>query len=146
MIDDAAIHALFARYERLFNMALGGDDVNMDEVAALYATEFIGAAPAGVRAGRNDDGFRQAIAEGYAQYRTIGTKSMRIRGLHLTPIDAQHCLVRVAWTANYARDDLPETAIDFDVAYFVQTLDGTPKVFGWVTGDEEGVLRAHGIL
>lgn len=145
MTDDV-IHALFARYERLFNAALQGDDGNMDEVTTLYATEFIGAAPAGVRAGRNDDAFRQAIAEGYARYRSIGTKSMRIRDIQLTAIDAQHCMARVAWTATYARDDLPETAIDFDVTYFVQTLDGTPKVFGWVTGDEEGALRAHGIL
>jgi hypothetical protein len=38
---------LFERYARLFNQALDGR-ADMDEVAALYAPELIGAAPAGV--------------------------------------------------------------------------------------------------
>ena len=40
----------------------------------------------------------------------------------------------------------PDVAIDFDVHYFVQKLDGEPKVFGWVSGDEQALLRKHGIL
>jgi len=144
-MTDAAIRALFERYERLFNAALGGD-VDMDAIAALYATDVIGAAPAGVRAANNDAAFRQVMAEGYAQYRAIGTKSMRIRDIRVTPIDDLHCLAQVGWTATYARADLPETAIDFEVAYLVQTLDGTPKVFGWITGDEQQALKDRGII
>ena len=30
--------------------------------------------------------------------------------------------------------------------YFVQKLDGEPKVFGWVSGDEQALLRKHGII
>jgi len=36
-------------------------------------------------------------------------------------------------------------AIDFDVHYLVQKLDGDPKIFGWVSGDEQALLRKHGI-
>lgn len=142
---DTGVRALFERYESLFNRALGGD-ADVDEVAALYSAEFIGAAPAGVKAGKNDSQFRQVLTQGYARYRAIGTKEMRIRNVCLSPIDDLHCVARVAWTATYGRDGQPDVTIDFDVHYFVQTLDGKPKVFGWVTGDEQAVLRQHGII
>ena len=145
-MNEAAVGKLFERYERLFNQSLCGDNVDMDEVASLYASEFIGAASAGVMTGRNDDKFKQVIAQGYAHYRGIGTKEMRIRDVRLTQIDDHHCLAHIAWTATYARKDLPETAIDFDVHYLVQVLDGDAKVFGWVSGDEQELLRKHGII
>ncbi|MBO3275177.1 nuclear transport factor 2-like protein [Pseudomonas schmalbachii] len=143
---EASVRKLFERYKRLFNQSLGGD-TDMDEVASLYAPEFIGAAPAGVRTGKNDDQFRQLLAQGYAHYRAMGTREMRIRNVHLSPIDDRHCMAHVAWTATYARKDQPDVAIDFDVHYLVQKLDGEePKVFGWVTGDEQTLLREHGII
>lgn len=134
----------FERYEACFNRALGGD-MAPDEVAALYASEFIAASPAGVMAGRNDDRFRQAMAEGYARYRAIGTKAMRLRDVRVSPIDELHCMAHVGWAATYARKGRPDMTIDFEVHYLVQMLDGEPKVFGWVSGDEQALLRAHGI-
>lgn len=71
---------------------------------------------------------------------------MRIRGLRISPINDLHCVAHVSWTATYARVDLPETAIDFDVHYLVQILDGAAKVFGWVSGDEQALLKQHGII
>jgi hypothetical protein len=53
-------------------------------------------------------------------------------------------VAHVAWTATYARKDQPGVAIDFDVHYFVRKLDGEPKVFGWVSGDEQALLKKHG--
>ncbi|WP_129792224.1 nuclear transport factor 2 family protein [Sphingosinicella sp. CPCC 101087] len=140
-----SVRKLFQRYERSFTQALGGD-MDMDEVASLYASEFIAALPAGVMAGKNDDQLRQVMAQGYEYYRSIGTKEMRIRNVRLSPIDERHCVAHVAWTATYERKDEAETAIDFDVHYFVQTLDGVSKVFGWVAGDEQALLRKHGII
>lgn len=142
---ESAVRKLFERYESFFNRALGGD-MDMDGVASLYASEFIGAAPAGVRTGKNDDRFKQVMAQGYAHYRTIGTKAMRIRDVRLSPIDEHHCVAHVAWTATYARQDHPDVAIDFEVHYLVQKLDGEPKVFGWVSGDEQALLKQHGIV
>jgi hypothetical protein len=97
-------------------------------------------------AGKNDDQLKKVMAQGYAHYRTIGTKEMRIRNVRLSPIDEHHCVTHVAWTATYARQDQADVAIDFDVHYFVQKLDGEPKVFGWVSGDEQALLRKHGII
>jgi hypothetical protein len=142
---EASVRKLFERYESFFNQSLGGD-MDMDEVAALYASEFIAASPAGVMTGKNDDQLKQVMAQGYARYRAIGTKDMRIRNVRLSPIDDHHCVAHVAWTATYARKDQSDVAIDFDVHYFVQELDGEPKVFGWVSGDEQALLRKHGII
>ncbi len=142
---DVEVEKLFARYEEVFNRALVGDS-DPDAIASLYATDVIGAAPAGVRAARNDDKFRASLAQGYAQYRAIGTREMRIRALHRMPIDTHHCIVRVGWAATYARADLPATTIDFDVHYLVQVLKGEARVFGWITGDEQALLRQHGIV
>jgi hypothetical protein len=43
---EASIGKFFERYEGFFNRSLS-DDMDMDEVAALYASEFIAASPAG---------------------------------------------------------------------------------------------------
>ena len=142
---EASVRKLFERYERYFMQALSGD-MDMRGVASLYAPHFIAATPAGVVTGRNNDKLKQVMAQGYAHYRAIGTKEMRIRDLRLSPIDEHHCVAHVAWTATYARKDLADVTIDFDVHYFVRTLDGEPKVFGWVSGDEQALLRKHGII
>lgn len=142
---EASVRELFERYELFFNRSLGGD-MDMNEVAALYASEFIAASPAGVKTGKNDDQLKQVMAQGYAHYRSIGTKEMRIRNVRVSPIDEHHCVAHVAWTATYARKDQPDVAIDFDVHYFVQKLDGEPKVFGWASGDEQALLRKRGII
>ena len=33
-----------------------------------------------------------------------------------------------------------------DVHYLVQMLNRDPKVFGWISGDEQALLRKHGIV
>jgi hypothetical protein len=86
------------------------------------------------------------MAQGYARYRAMGTRQMLIRDIRLSPIDDHHSLAHVAWTATYAREDRPDLSIDFDVHYLVQDIGNGPKVFGWVSGDEEALLRQHGIV
>ena len=143
---ETSVRRLFERYESFFNRALAGK-VDLNELASLYASEFIAAAPAGVRAGKNDNQFKEVMAQGYEHYRAIGTKAMRIRDVRLAPIDDLHCVAHVAWTATYARKGQPDVAIDFDVHYLVQILQvEPPKVFGWITGDEQTLLRQHGII
>jgi hypothetical protein len=139
-----SVRQFFERYERVFNQSLGSDP-DMDAAAGLYASEFIAASPAGVVAGKNDDQLRQTMAQGYARYRAMGTKDMRIRDVRVSPIDDHHCIAHVAWTATYRRRDRPDVVIEFDVHYFVQIVDREPKVFGWVAGDEQALLREHGI-
>lgn len=142
---EAEVRKLFQRYESVFRRSLAGD-FDKAEAARLYASEFIAATPAGVMAGKNDETLIQAMVQGYDHYRRIGTREMRIRDLRLSPIDALHCVAHVGWRATYARDDLPETAIDFDVHYLVQLRDGAAKVFGWMSGDENALLKQYGVI
>jgi hypothetical protein len=144
-IVEAAVTKLFERYERFFKQSLGGH-IDMDQMASLYAREFIAASPAGVMTGKNDEQLKTVMTQGYAHYRAIGTKEMRIRNVRISPMDEHHCVAHVAWTAIYSRENSSDISIDFDVHYLVQKLDGEPKIFGWVSGDEQAVLREHGVI
>jgi len=144
-MDPDRIRAFFAQYASVFNRSLAGQ-ADLSEVTALYATEVIAASPAGVRAGRNDASLKEAMDQGYERYRAMGTQAMSVRHVRTCPIDEGHALAHVAWTATYAREGLPNVAIDFEVHYLLQERDGEITVFGWVSGDEEAVLRQHGIV
>ena len=71
---------------------------------------------------------------------------MRITGLTATPLDDHHAMVKVQWRAMYRTADGREERIDFEVIYLVQTITGTPKIFGYITGDEQKAYREHGLL
>lgn len=142
---ETSVKKLFERYEKLFRMALA-DEVDMDEVASSYAAAFVAASPAGVSVGQNDEHLKQAMQQGFETYRRIGTKDMRLRTVRIAPIDELHCLAHVAWTATYDRGSEPDISIDFEVHYLVQRLEETPKIFGWISGDEQAVLKQHGIV
>ncbi len=141
---ETSVRKFFERYAAFFNEALAGN-INEHELTTIYAPEFIAASPSGVMAGRNDDQLKRTLAHGYAHYREIGTKAMRITDIRVTPINEHHCVAHVAWAATYARKDQPDLSIDFKVHYLMQKLDGEPKVFGWVAGDEQELLKKHGI-
>ncbi len=141
---EASIRELFERYERSFEKGLRGD-LDLDEATSFFASSFIAAAPAGVMTGTNGDELKRALEQGYAHYREIGTKRMRVRSVAVSPIDEHHCLAHVAWTASYSRKDGSEVSIDFDVHYLVQMLDKDPKIFGWISGDEQALLKENGI-
>lgn len=141
---ETQVRNLFERYQRSFAMALCGD-VDLDEATSFYAHAFVAASPAGVISGTNDDELKRALDRGYAHYRAIGTREMRIRDIGITPIDEHHCVARVAWTGVYERKERPDVAIDFDVHYLVQKLGEAPLIFGWISGDEREILEKHGI-
>ena len=139
------VNELFERYQEFFRKALM-NKVDMEQVASSYASAFIAASPAGVSVGQNDEQLKQTMQLGFEYYRQIGTKDMRLRNVRIAPIDERHCLAHVAWTATYERANDSDVSIDFEVHYFVQQLKGTPKIFGWVSGDEQAVLKQHGII
>lgn len=139
------LEKFFQRYERFFKQSLDGE-IDGDEMSELYAPEFIAASPIGVLAGKNDAGFRQTLSGGYEQYRKIGTKGMRIRGVEMSLIDALHCVAHVAWRASYEVANTQQVDIDFDVHYLMQELNGNLRIFGWISGNEQEVLKEYGII
>lgn len=139
------LELFFDEYEARFNAALKGTP-DIDGTAAAFADTFIEASPKGIICGQNDDQFRESIPKGYEFYRSIGTKTMRIVWRNITPLDDYHVLVKIHWQAVYDHPDGDEEKIDFDVIYFVQMLTTTPKIFAYITGDEQRVLRERGLV
>lgn len=141
------IREFFAQYEARVNNALGEMPV-IDAVATAEAFSncFIAANPVGVNCGKNDEQFQSQILQGFEFYRSIGTKSMEISGLTVTSLDEFHVQARVFWRAFYIKRDGTTERIDFDVIYLLQTMGERPKIFAYITGDEQRVLRERGLI
>jgi hypothetical protein len=139
-----AVRQLFERYEGSFNAGLKGE-VDLPAVAALYADSFIAASPSGLFTGKNDEELKKVTVQGFKHYRETGVQQMVVRDLHLSVIDALHGLARVEWSATYQVKG-QEKIIAFTNVYLVRLEGATARVFGWITGDEEALLRQHGIV
>ncbi len=135
----------FMRYEQFFMQSLNGE-IDSDELSSLYAQEFIVASPLGVMTGKNDIIFQKTLAQGYEQYRKMGTQRMRVRDVSISPIDDIHCVAHVAWTATYSAAKKPNIEIDFEVNYLMQELDNELQVFGWISGNEQDLLKEYGVI
>ena len=140
-----SIKSFFSAYEARFNDALEGK-ANTEGIVHSFATCFLEASPAGINCAKNDESFREAIPKGNAYYRSIGTKSMKIRRIDITMLDDLHYMAKVHWDSFYEKKDKTEVAIDFDVIYFLQARDNEWKIFLYITGDEQKVLKENGVI
>jgi hypothetical protein len=61
---ETSVRKFFERYASVFKQALAGE-IDMEEVASLYASDFIAASPAGVLTGKNGDQLKQVMEQGY---------------------------------------------------------------------------------
>jgi hypothetical protein len=139
------IHHFFAAYEKRFNKALKGE-TDVEGTASAFASCFVEASPVGIMCGHNDQEFRKKIPEGIELYKKIGTQSMEIVSQDVTILDDYHYMVKIHWKAYYKNKDNTDLAIEFDVIYFLQGIKNELKVFSYITGDEQGVMRKHGLI
>ncbi|MFZ5893918.1 MAG: ester cyclase [Myxococcota bacterium] len=135
----------FLRYAERFNQSLQGKEVDPKEVADSFARHFVEASPIGVNGGKNGLLFRWMIPRGFAHYKKIGATQMNIKKLDVEPLDPGHALAKVEWDSRYAKPDGSEEHIAFDVTYLLHYEHEDPKIFAYITGDEERILREHGI-
>jgi hypothetical protein len=142
---DKKLVNFFKEYETRFNKALIGA-IDVEETANSFADCFIGANPFGVLCGKNDNQFHTMLTQGYEFYKSIGTRSMSIDSVRISSLDEYHSLAKVHWRSFYNKRDGREEQIDFDVIYFVQIIGEKPKIFAYITGDEQGVLREKGLI
>ena len=140
------IDVFFQRYEGRFTAGIKGE-VDIDGTTAAFANCFVEASPAGITCGQNDAGFREAIPKGYDFYRSIGTQSMKIVSKEIIPLDDLHFICKIHWRASYLKKNTKnEEIIDFDVFYVLQHLNDALKIFAYVTGDEQKVLKERGLI
>ncbi len=137
--------AFFRSYEESFNEGLAGRDVS-DKVVRSFADCFVESSPVGVICGKNSDDFPEKIRQGFEFYRSIGTQSMRILSKQVMTLDEFHALVKVGWRYTAASEDRGPVTIDFEVHYLLRAVKDLPKIFAYITGDEQKVLKDHGLL
>jgi hypothetical protein len=145
--NEEKLKVFFAEYAARFNRSLADKpEYDIEATAGAFANFFIEASPLGVNCGHNDDEFRAMIPKGFEFYRSIGTRSMKIPSLSITPLDDYHSMVKVHWAAQYEKQDGSEKRIEFDVYYFLQMIDDKTRIFAYITGDEQKVLRENGLI
>lgn len=140
------IGSFFDQYRDRFNRALTGDAPDIELTAELYSDCFIGANPLGVNCGNNDKTFRDAMREGYNFYKNIGITSMEIISKEITFLDDFHTMIKVRWNSNFTKKDGSKGGIEFENIYFTQTIKNQHKVFAYITGDEQAVLKEFGLI
>lgn len=138
------IKLFFANYEKQFNESLEGQ-VDLEAIAKSYTEEFIAANPNGVKTGENNEQLKEVMNKGYEYYRLIGTKKMKCLNINIIPLDEKHAVAHTHWKAFYLKDER-EIVIPFMSNYLIQFREGQPKIFGWVTGDENQVLKENGVI
>lgn len=139
------IHQFFAAYEKRFNDAIHGE-IDVQGMANAFGPYFVEASPLGIHGGTNDLEFHKKIPQSMEFYKKIGTHKMEITDEAVTPLDDLHCMVKIHWKAYYKNKDNTDLIIEFDVIYFLQHMNNEPKIFAYITGDEQDVLRKHGLI
>lgn len=141
------IREFFEAYAKRVNDALGEEPtIDVEGVRDSFADYFVESSPVGVHGGKNGALFKAMIPRGYKHYRRIGTKSMEIASLDLTSLDDYHWMAKVHWDSRYEKKGASSVKIEFDILYFVTLQSGSPKIFAYITGDEQRVLKEHGIV
>jgi hypothetical protein len=145
---EPAIRQFFEAYQGRMNAALQKKPaVDVAAATAAFARYFVGSSPRGVYGAKNGWLFRFMIPRGYARYRRLGTQRMEIRGLSIVPLDDYHALARTHWWSSYRRKSGEPVEIEFDNIYVLRIAAGQePQIFAYITGDEQQVLKDHGLV
>lgn len=142
-----AIRAFFEAYAKRFDEALGGSPkIDAKGLIDDFAGYFVSSDPKTVRGGKNGLLFRLMIPWGYRRYRKLGCKKMMLRGVEITGLDDFHAMARTHWSSLFRRKDKSVVEVEFDNIYLLHIpAGGQPRIFAYVTPDEQQVLRDHGI-
>jgi hypothetical protein len=144
-MNEQSIKVFFTAYESRTNAALAGN-IDVEGTMQSFANCFVEASPVGITCGNNDEQFRESIPKGIEFYRSIGTTEMKILAMDITVLDDFHGMAEVYWEAIYNTKEGKEDIIEFTVIYFVQGLNDQIKIFAYITGDEQKVLRERGLI
>jgi hypothetical protein len=144
-MDKQKIKAFFAAYEQRFNDSLRGQPIDVEGQMAAFADYIVGTNPVSTMGGKNDDTYRDFSLKNQDFYRNIGTKYMKVMDMEITELDDLHAAAKVYWDSGYEKDG-KEINIRFYVIYLLSFAKNKIRIFAFITGDEEKVLRDHGLM
>lgn len=142
------IEHFFDEYARRSNDALQDPPrEDVDGMVASFAPFFVGSSPRGVYGAPNGPDLRKVIPQGFAHYREVGGKAMRITNLKVTEIDDVNVMATVDWAFDYVRPrDGKAGTVNFTNRYFLSLVGGAPKIFAYITPDEEQAMKDHDLI
>ena len=140
------INEFFHEYEDRFNQGLHKELTSFKKITGLYADFFVGANPLGVSGSKNDEELADKMQKGYAFYKEIGITSMEIVSIDIKLLDEFHAMSTVRWRCNFVKKDNTDGNVEFDNIYFTQERENQHKVFAYITGDEQAVLKQYGLI
>ena len=145
---EALARALFEDYGRVSNEALRDPQrADTGRLADAFAAYFVGANPSGVMGAARDDGLPAVLKRGFETYRAAGGTRFEIVHIEVEALDAFNATVRADWEFDYVRPrDGATGTIAFRNVYFVNFADGQPRIFAWVTPDEQQAMKDHGLV
>jgi hypothetical protein len=138
------IEDFFKEYAQRFKDALRGKD-KVEETADVFAEYFMESSPAGIFCAKNDAKFKKKIPEGNKHYRDIGTKEMSINNIEISKLDDIHYMAKVYWQSVYRKNN-SDTIIDFSVIYLLREKNNKLKIFSYLTGDEQKLMKEKGVI
>ncbi|KKB83898.1 hypothetical protein VW29_12905 [Devosia limi DSM 17137] len=119
---------------------------DFEPIVTAFAPYFVESSPSGVFGGANDAAFRQMIPKGFARYRAVGGRHMIVTHVDVTRLDDLHAIAHVDWDFGYLNKDGNSGNVRFRNLYFVTIASGEPRIFAYVTPDEETAMKAHGLV
>lgn len=148
MMKTKAVREFFHTYEKRINDALANPgSLDSHAMTSNYAGSFIEASPEGVQVFHNNERYAKALLPAFEEQRRIGTQSMNIVSINTNMIDDLHASATIHWMAVYKRRvDGKEIKIDFNETYLLHWNGNTPKIFAYIAGDEQALLKKNGLI
>lgn len=144
---ETKVRALFTTYGQHSDDALQDPpNVDVDGIVTSFADYFVGSSPQGVLGGRNDGAFRAQVPQGFARYRAVGGRHMVIKGLRVIELNELHAVADVDWDFAYVDKAGQAGHVTFTNYYLVTIASGRPRIFAYVTADEQQAMKDHGLV
>lgn len=146
--QDSDVKRFFEAYAKRSNDALQNPPIeDVDGTVASFAPYLVESSPQGVMGGANDAEFRKLIGQGFAKYREVGGTAMRVAGVKVTELDAANVMATVDWEFDYnRRSDGKSGTVGFTNRYFLNLAGDAPKIFAFITPDEQQAMKDHGLI
>jgi hypothetical protein len=148
LTQNSDVKRFFEAYARRSNDALQHPPVeDVDGTVASFAPYLVESSPQGVMGGANDAAFRKLIGQGFARYREVGGTAMRVTGVKVTELDEVNAMAIVDWAFDYKRKTDGKTGtVGFTNRYFLNLAGAAPKIFAYITPDEQQAMKDHRLI